>query len=280
MPNKYLGWHSLPHHFTGLNTDLVGADATVWMASQPHNLLGAVPGIGSEVAFSDVGAIGDRFTGTSREWTASADAGVTYTDRRPFTSDTGYSGLILAKPASTGIQVAFSQRHSTDNIAQITLIFGVTTVFGGGDGYLTGFARNDAGTNVGFSADNQADGDWHCWGMSQDTVGGKMYRDGVEQTLNADNGLSGTLINTVQKVRIGNGADYTGTNWVLTDGLALVVVWPRRVQSELLRVLSLNPFDVFEPQSRRQRFIPAAVGGGFQAAWASNSNVLLGAGIQ
>lgn len=107
----------------------------------------------------------------------------------------------------------------------------------------------------------------------------KLYLNGYDDTLsNAFTAATGA-VSSFNRVSLGGtdrGTDvFAGTG----QNQALIVAWNRALSPAEALELSRNPWQLFMPQPRRFYLqAQSAAPGGFVAAWAANSNLILGTG--
>jgi hypothetical protein len=219
--------------------------AFVWSPFQPDRLIGARTVLmSSETAYLS-SPIGRH--GVGRQWTRSANAGVNFGLQQIITQNTGVTVLVVAAPrAASALKVPFSHRSAGGAFIQTELVFNsqdVAGIAGATASAVMLASYNSFGRAV--VAQNQLDGQAHCWVTGNGATDGYIYRDGVEQTLSFSNRINFALTDSTARTRIGNIADDGGTTYPHDDPLFLVIVWNRLLTRPEAQSAALNPWQIF-----------------------------------
>lgn len=245
----------LPQYPARWNRALLGRDAVCWHA-------GATPML-------DMGAAGGLMTGLAQQsflyyatkwgrgarWVNTTSGGVSFVGVQPLKPTTGVSFLVIAQPPnSTDFSTYFSQRLLASTTPSIQLSCNIFPSGSAEAGTILLRMVNSAAANCSMRALNQTDGELHVWtGYHNDASTGKMWRDGIAQTVTNTNPISGTFTDSTQEVRIGNAAAVTTTGSVVDHPFLAVIMWPRQVDDTLLQMLGRNPTLAFMQAKRSAR---------------------------
>ena len=242
-------WTQQPQYPVTINRKLIGKNATVWLSRERNILdLRGQKILGTEGSFNGQTISNGRgYFARGVKWTDVSGSGVDFAVNTPFTSNTAYCALVVAAPvAAADNMIAFSQRDDNSPYYWFNVNFNHD-----GSGQNSGYIAMHTGisSTTTIAAASQFDGRLHAWGFKNTTVAnsGRIFRDGLRQTLSTETNVSGTLIGGTTRFRVGNLADSTSSGFTCTDPLVLVVMWSEDIPDSLLQSLSLNPWQIFEP---------------------------------
>lgn len=270
---------------------------------QPPEAVEIAPDWVAKVAFASITGLPDNRDLVSRQWpaiagtvtrtpsqkgaastTGSVSSGLVWSTLKPIPNifPSGMSFLMFAKPTPGGtLQRAFflgdEVQIPSNQYNQSTLVFNSTKAGVASSGLFTCFEYNFGFQGAAQSTAGAVDGNWHVFIGTRSPGYGTwtLYRDGLDVTAGSPTFANAIALNDGCRLHVHPGAvqGYTGE-------LALGVAFRTLLDVTEVRSLSNNPWQIFRAAARRIWYEPAGIApGGFQAAWAHSSNVILGAGI-
>ncbi len=253
---------------------------TVFSGGSGPVLLGRKSAIAS---FASGDGLAPTRYGISFKGSRATDGGLKFGQVNPLSSDS-WTIIALANPGNAdGVSALYSQRNGSSPYNQIDLAVNCSDSLAVVAGQMSTITLDTASAARSSKSDatTYTDGNFHVYaatrsGTSQFPV---QYFDG---SLIASTGAgtgTGTSINANLRCRVGNVGDYTAdAAYAASCAIPLVLLYDGVVliASEIAQVSRLvaigNPF--WAAHLSRTIYVPSAAGG-FQPAWARNSNSII-----
>lgn len=210
----------------------------------------------------------------------SATARVLYQDNfNPLNTSDGAGGgdfsmFVFAKvEASTERKGLVSQRSqdSAPNSHHAYILANANAAASASSGSLT-FGTHQNGSTTGVASASKVDGKDHVYGGVRRGADLDLFVDGVKVAT-----ATGTIRNigiTASGIAIGGIGEATTLGLGANDLIYTEAAWNRALSDAEMRLLASDPFIMFR-MAGISPSLWAGAGGGFQPAWAANSNIVL-----